>query len=141
MYIMFRQGHRLPGSRHYACRRYSQNLSPISSSVMAAVSSQPLALQQSGLKQFKPSSLKLSLKSKVHRFFNLHSSHLILMNEMCQVLSHTLYCLLVVHEPNEEESVEFSWKRHRLFNHTACLVLYQMCMEVCASVSFLKNDF
>uniref|UniRef100_A0AAA9T177 DNA topoisomerase n=1 Tax=Bos taurus TaxID=9913 RepID=A0AAA9T177_BOVIN len=25
--------------------------------------------------------------------------------------------------------VEFSWKRHRLFNHTACLVLYQMCME------------
>ena len=26
--------------------------------------------------------------------------------------------------------VEFSWKRHRLFNHTACLVLYQMCMEV-----------
>ncbi|XP_017309955.1 DNA topoisomerase 3-alpha isoform X1 [Ictalurus punctatus] len=35
----------------------------------------------------------------------------------------------VVHEPNEEESVEFSWKRHRLFNHTACLVLYHMCME------------
>lgn len=26
--------------------------------------------------------------------------------------------------------VEFSWKRHRLFNHTACLVLYQLCMEV-----------
>ncbi|XP_006774024.1 PREDICTED: DNA topoisomerase 3-alpha [Myotis davidii] len=25
--------------------------------------------------------------------------------------------------------VEFSWKRHRLFNHTACLVLYQLCME------------
>ncbi|KAF5899285.1 DNA topoisomerase 3-alpha [Clarias magur] len=35
----------------------------------------------------------------------------------------------VVHEPNEEESVEFSWKRHRLFNHTACLVLYHICME------------
>ncbi|KAB5531012.1 hypothetical protein PHYPO_G00135980 [Pangasianodon hypophthalmus] len=35
----------------------------------------------------------------------------------------------VVHEPSEEELVEFSWKRHRLFNHTACLVLYQMCME------------
>lgn len=26
--------------------------------------------------------------------------------------------------------VEFSWKRHRLFSHTACLVLYQLCMEV-----------
>uniref|UniRef100_A0A480SG85 DNA topoisomerase n=1 Tax=Sus scrofa TaxID=9823 RepID=A0A480SG85_PIG len=25
--------------------------------------------------------------------------------------------------------VEFSWKRHRLFSHTACLVLYQLCME------------
>lgn len=36
----------------------------------------------------------------------------------------------VVHEPSEDESVEFSWKRHRLFNHTACLVLYHMCMEV-----------
>nr|XP_025719870.1 DNA topoisomerase 3-alpha [Callorhinus ursinus] len=25
--------------------------------------------------------------------------------------------------------VDFNWKRHRLFNHTACLVLYQLCME------------
>lgn len=41
----------------------------------------------------------------------------------------TFFKIKVVHEPNEEESVEFSWKRHRLFNHTACLVLYQMCME------------
>lgn len=41
----------------------------------------------------------------------------------------TFFRIKVVHEPNEEESVEFSWKRHRLFNHTACLVLYQMCME------------
>ncbi|KFM57980.1 DNA topoisomerase 3-alpha, partial [Stegodyphus mimosarum] len=24
---------------------------------------------------------------------------------------------------------EFSWKRGRLFDHTACLVLYQMCLE------------
>ena len=30
----------------------------------------------------------------------------------------------------EEEKVEFSWKRNRLYNHTACLVLYQICMEV-----------
>ncbi|KAI7803718.1 putative DNA topoisomerase 3-alpha [Triplophysa rosa] len=41
----------------------------------------------------------------------------------------TFFKIKVVHEPNEEESVEFGWKRHRLFNHTACLVLYQMCME------------
>ncbi|XP_026878009.1 DNA topoisomerase 3-alpha [Electrophorus electricus] len=41
----------------------------------------------------------------------------------------TFFKIKVVHEPSEEESVEFGWKRHRLFNHTACLVLYQMCME------------
>ena len=35
----------------------------------------------------------------------------------------------VLHE-KEEEKVEFSWKRNRLYNHTACLVLYQICMEV-----------
>ncbi|XP_036596629.1 DNA topoisomerase 3-alpha [Trichosurus vulpecula] len=34
----------------------------------------------------------------------------------------------VTHE-HEDGVVDFSWKRHRLFNHTACLVLYQMCME------------
>ncbi|KAF7691107.1 DNA topoisomerase 3-alpha [Silurus meridionalis] len=44
-------------------------------------------------------------------------------------ISENFFKIKVVHEPNEEESVEFSWKRHRLFNHTACLVLYQMCME------------
>ncbi|TSK31307.1 DNA topoisomerase 3-alpha [Bagarius yarrelli] len=41
----------------------------------------------------------------------------------------TFFKIKVVHEPNEEESVEFSWKRHRLFNHAACLVIYHMCME------------
>lgn len=30
---------------------------------------------------------------------------------------------------HEDGIVEFNWKRHRLFNHTACLVLYQLCME------------
>uniref|UniRef100_A0A6I8MZG0 DNA topoisomerase n=1 Tax=Ornithorhynchus anatinus TaxID=9258 RepID=A0A6I8MZG0_ORNAN len=34
----------------------------------------------------------------------------------------------VTHE-HEDCLVEFNWKRHRLFNHTACLVLYQMCIE------------
>ncbi|XP_043945526.1 DNA topoisomerase 3-alpha isoform X2 [Protopterus annectens] len=38
------------------------------------------------------------------------------------------YKIKVTHE-KDEEVVEFSWKRNRLFNHTACLVLYQICME------------
>lgn len=29
----------------------------------------------------------------------------------------------------DEDRVEFSWKRNRLFSHTSCLVLYQRCME------------
>lgn len=40
-----------------------------------------------------------------------------------------LFFVSVLHEV-EEDAVEFSWKRNRLFNHTACLVLYQICMEV-----------
>ncbi|XP_071031319.1 DNA topoisomerase 3-alpha-like [Oncorhynchus clarkii lewisi] len=40
----------------------------------------------------------------------------------------TFYKIRVLHEV-EEESVEFSWKRNRLFNHTACLVIYQICLE------------
>ncbi|KAJ8345175.1 hypothetical protein SKAU_G00293680 [Synaphobranchus kaupii] len=40
----------------------------------------------------------------------------------------TFFKITVTHKRGEEE-VEFSWKRHRLFNHTACLVLYQICME------------
>ncbi|NXU05078.1 TOP3A topoisomerase, partial [Buphagus erythrorhynchus] len=38
------------------------------------------------------------------------------------------YKIKVTHD-HEDGSVVFSWKRNRLFNHTACLVLYQMCME------------
>ncbi|CAJ1075858.1 DNA topoisomerase 3-alpha [Xyrichtys novacula] len=40
----------------------------------------------------------------------------------------TFYKIKVLHE-TEEDTVEFSWKRNRLFHHTACLVLYQICME------------
>ncbi|XP_051905164.1 DNA topoisomerase 3-alpha [Hippocampus zosterae] len=40
----------------------------------------------------------------------------------------TFYKIKVLHEV-EEDTVEFGWKRHRLFNHTACLVLYQICLE------------
>ncbi|XP_044517721.1 DNA topoisomerase 3-alpha isoform X2 [Gracilinanus agilis] len=40
----------------------------------------------------------------------------------------TFHKIKVTHE-HEEGLVDFSWKRHRLFNHTACLVLYQICME------------
>ncbi|XP_077396561.1 DNA topoisomerase 3-alpha isoform X2 [Festucalex cinctus] len=38
------------------------------------------------------------------------------------------YKIKVLHEV-EVDTVEFGWKRYRLFNHTACLVLYQICME------------
>ncbi|XP_019397469.1 PREDICTED: DNA topoisomerase 3-alpha [Crocodylus porosus] len=38
------------------------------------------------------------------------------------------YKIKVTHK-REDAIVDFSWKRNRLFNHTACLVLYQMCME------------
>ncbi|EAW55646.1 DNA topoisomerase III alpha [Homo sapiens] len=34
----------------------------------------------------------------------------------------------VTHD-HKDGIVEFNWKRHRLFNHTACLVLYQLCVE------------
>ncbi|XP_050019660.1 DNA topoisomerase 3-alpha isoform X2 [Alexandromys fortis] len=34
----------------------------------------------------------------------------------------------VTHD-HKDGTVEFNWKRYRLFNHTACLVLYQLCME------------
>ncbi|XP_061415738.1 DNA topoisomerase 3-alpha isoform X2 [Lethenteron reissneri] len=34
----------------------------------------------------------------------------------------------VTHQ-NEDGLVEFHWKRNRLFNHTACLILYQLCIE------------
>lgn len=40
----------------------------------------------------------------------------------------TFFKIKVIHE-YEEDTVEFSWKRNRLFSHTACLVLYQICME------------
>ncbi|XP_063791016.1 DNA topoisomerase 3-alpha [Pseudophryne corroboree] len=40
----------------------------------------------------------------------------------------TFYKIKVTHE-HEDGTVEFNWKRNRLFNHTACLVLYQICME------------
>ncbi|XP_038274936.1 DNA topoisomerase 3-alpha isoform X1 [Dermochelys coriacea] len=38
------------------------------------------------------------------------------------------YKIKVTHE-HEDGMVDFNWKRNRLFNHTACLVLYHMCME------------
>uniref|UniRef100_A0A8C0B338 DNA topoisomerase n=1 Tax=Buteo japonicus TaxID=224669 RepID=A0A8C0B338_9AVES len=38
------------------------------------------------------------------------------------------YKIKVTHD-HEDGSVVFNWKRNRLFNHTACLVLYHMCME------------
>ncbi|XP_072337326.1 DNA topoisomerase 3-alpha isoform X3 [Scyliorhinus torazame] len=43
-------------------------------------------------------------------------------------IQETFFKIKVTHE-TEDGNVEFNWKRHRLFNHTACLVLYQICME------------
>ncbi|XP_013780332.2 DNA topoisomerase 3-alpha-like [Limulus polyphemus] len=34
-----------------------------------------------------------------------------------------------VSHQKEDGAVDFSWKRGRLFDHTACLVLYQICLE------------
>ncbi|XP_077173216.1 DNA topoisomerase 3-alpha [Paroedura picta] len=40
----------------------------------------------------------------------------------------TFYKINVTHN-HEDGTVHFNWKRNRLFNHTACLILYQICME------------
>ncbi|XP_060116558.1 LOW QUALITY PROTEIN: DNA topoisomerase 3-alpha [Heteronotia binoei] len=40
----------------------------------------------------------------------------------------TFYKIKVTHD-YEGGTVDFNWKRNRLFNHTACLILYQICME------------
>ncbi|XP_039630894.1 DNA topoisomerase 3-alpha [Polypterus senegalus] len=40
----------------------------------------------------------------------------------------TFYKIKVTHE-TDDGVVDFNWKRYRLFSHTACLVLYQICME------------
>lgn len=34
----------------------------------------------------------------------------------------------MTHE-TQDDKVEFSWKRVRVFNHTVCLILYQICLE------------
>ncbi|XP_019852489.1 PREDICTED: DNA topoisomerase 3-alpha-like isoform X3 [Amphimedon queenslandica] len=40
----------------------------------------------------------------------------------------TFYKITVTHQASNE-NVSFNWKRVRLFNHTCCLILYQLCME------------
>nr|XP_002732450.2 PREDICTED: DNA topoisomerase 3-alpha-like [Saccoglossus kowalevskii] len=40
----------------------------------------------------------------------------------------TFYRIKVTHA-TDDGNVDFHWKRHRLFDHTACLVFYQLCME------------
>lgn len=50
------------------------------------------------------------------------------LRQLCLSLSDT-----VTHD-HKDGTVEFNWKRYRLFNHTACLVLYQLCMEVRSSL-------
>ncbi|XP_015264887.1 PREDICTED: DNA topoisomerase 3-alpha [Gekko japonicus] len=40
----------------------------------------------------------------------------------------TFYKIKVTHD-HEDGTVDFNWKRNRLFNHMACLILYQICLE------------
>ncbi|GFT86693.1 DNA topoisomerase 3-alpha [Trichonephila clavipes] len=47
--------------------------------------------------------------------------------------------LRVTHKKNDV-TTDFTWKRGRLFDHTACLVLYQICLEHCiAKVIDIKS--
>lgn len=43
------------------------------------------------------------------------------------------FCARIFHKikvtPDHRDGIEFNWIRHHLFNHMACLVLYQLCME------------
>jgi DNA topoisomerase-3 len=43
-------------------------------------------------------------------------------------IAETFYKIKVSHE-KDNQLTEFAWKRNRLFHHTACLILYQMCLE------------
>ncbi|XP_013416438.1 DNA topoisomerase 3-alpha-like [Lingula anatina] len=45
-----------------------------------------------------------------------------------QFVSEAFWKIQVTHKV-QDGAAEFSWKRVRLFDHTACLVLYQHCME------------
>lgn len=72
--------------------------------------------------RYKRTDTRIQWRCK-HPGFKLIYSPLFILSVLCVFVS-------VLHEV-EEDTVEFSWKRNRLFNHTACLVLYQICMEVC----------
>lgn len=79
------------------------------------------ALKPSSLSYLRHSTrLKVPTAMDMDTFWFQPDSHL---------SSFHVFFVLVLHEA-EEDTVEFSWKRNRLFNHTACLVLYQICMEV-----------
>uniref|UniRef100_UPI00358E05CE DNA topoisomerase 3-alpha n=1 Tax=Myxine glutinosa TaxID=7769 RepID=UPI00358E05CE len=43
-------------------------------------------------------------------------------------VAEAFYRIKVTHNA-QDETVEFVWKRKRLFHHTACLILYQICLE------------
>lgn len=119
-------------SRRSACRRSFQSLWLISSSHTAVVSFLLWGLWWSGSKPSRLSYPRLSTRSKVHTLIAQVQRDL---NSFVKNwrLAHFFVSVFVsvLHEV-EEDTVEFSWKRNRLFNHTACLVLYQICMEVCS---------
>lgn len=128
------QEHPSLDSRHFVCRRSSQNPLPISWSHMAAVSFPLWALWWSASKPFRPSFLRFSTRSKVN-FLHINISWWCMVSNVKVLFLFFPVCASVLHEV-EEDTVEFSWKRNRLFNHTACLVLYQICMEVCNCLSW-----
>lgn len=125
-FLIFRQVRLLLDSRHSVCRRSFQSLWPINWSPMAAVSFLLWVSWWSALKPSSLSYLRHSIRLKVSTA--THRETLWVFNPTLTSPFH-LFFVSVLHEV-EEDTVEFSWKRNRLFNHTACLVLYQICMEV-----------
>lgn len=127
------QVHPLLDSRHSVCRRSFQSLWPISWSRMAAVSFLLWVLWWSVSKPSSLSYLRSSTRSKVQTALDMQEYRF---KTDAQSSSFPLFFVSVsVLHTVEEDTVEFSWKRNRLFNHTACLVLYQICMEVRASLA------
>ena len=43
-------------------------------------------------------------------------------------VSEPFYKIKVTHE-RDNQLTEFSWKRNRVFHHTVCLILYNICLE------------
>lgn len=145
-----------PGSRRCGCRRSFPRCWQSSSSATAAASSRRWASWWRGSKPFRPLCPRSSTRSEVRRPFvqgvgpgrpgadsegglSLAASRPLVSTFRARGGSRVAVTgsdpagpprpPAVTHD-HRDGVVEFSWKRHRLFSHTACLVLYQLCMEV-----------